>query len=41
LWIIWAVAKLIMHNNVLFWLNIDQFYWQEVSNLLIKKPTCV
>ena len=38
--IIWAVYELIMHTKVSFWLNINQFYWQEVSNLLIKKPTC-
>ena len=38
--IIWAVDELIMHTKVSFWLNINQFYWQEVSNLLIKKPTC-
>ena len=38
--IVSAVDGLINHNNASFWLNIDRFYWQEVSNLLIKKPTC-
>ena len=38
--IIWAVDELIMHTKVSIWLNINQFCWQEISKLFIKKPTC-
>ena len=38
--IIWAVDELINHNNKSFWLNIDRFYWRNISELRIKKPTC-
>jgi len=40
MWIIWDIEALIKFEKSQNWLLFKQIYWQELSKLLIKKPTC-